>query len=106
MPESFQLAEREASLLFSPKERKIFKTNNSRNPYLRVFVKVGLLAPLLLRISQFLRRPMQMTYQIIFLLVYQQNCLQEVVCPLPQYFITARIFISIFTRKNIAINSK
>ena len=89
MPESFQLAEREASLLFSPKEWKIFKTNNSRNPYLQVFVKVRLLAPLLLRISQFLRRSLQMTYQIIFLLVDQQNCLQEVVCRLPQYFITA-----------------
>ena len=58
------------------------------------------IASLLLRISQFLRRPLQMTYQIIFLLVYQQNCLQEVVCRLPQYFITApNIHFHIHTEK-------
>ena len=47
MPESFQLAEREASLLFSPKEWKLFKTNKSES--VSTFVKVDLLAPLLLR---------------------------------------------------------
>ena len=106
MPGSFQPAEREPSRPFFPKKWKISKTNISRNPRLRVSVKVGLLAPLILRIHQLLRLPLQMRYQIMYLRIYQWNCLPEVVCRSPQYFVTVPIFISIFTctQKNILFN--